>query len=325
MDKTAIVSGISGMDGSHLCDQLLEEGYKVYGLLHRTSKPDLGCSAHLEGAENFEVVEGDLLDLSCLMRLCKLSRADLFFNMASMSHVGASFEQPIYTAQVTGLGVLNCLEAIRLSGIHTKFLQASTSELYGGLTGKPANEESKFHPRSPYGCAKLYGYWITINYREAYKIFACNSICFNHEGPRRHHTFVTRKITKAVANIVAGKQDKLYLGNLEARRDWGWAADFTRGMILMLTRSPVPTDYVLATGETHSVRDFCDAAFKHVGLDYLDYVEIDPAFYRPAEVDVLIGDYSKINKELSWKPTITFEHLVQLMVDYDLKELEENK
>lgn len=326
MNKTAIVMGLRGQDGSYLAEQLLDEGYKVYGVIRRASHGlDLGCSAHLEDNKDLEVIEGDLLDGTGLIRLCKQARPDLFFQMAAQSHVGSSFDQPIYTMQVNSIGTLNCLEAIRLSGIHTRFLHAATSELFGGMSDQPANEEALFYPRSPYGVSKLAAFWITVNYREAYKIFACNSICFNHESSRRGPNFVTRKITKAVANIVAGKQDKLYLGNLEARRDWGFAGDFTEGMILMLTKAPTPTDYVLATGETHSVRDFCDAAFKYVGLDYLDYVEIDPAFYRPAEVDVLIGDYSKINKELGWKPTITFEGLVQLMVDHDLQELGETK
>lgn len=679
MNKTAVITGLRGQDGSYLAEQLLDEGYKVYGMIRRASHGlDLGCLAHLEGSKDLEVVEGDLLDGSGLIRLCKQARPDLFFQLAAQSHVGSSFGQPIYTMQVNSIGTLNCLEAIRLSGIHTRFLHAATSELFGGMSDKPANEEALFHPRSPYGVSKLAAFWITVNYREAYKIFACNSIAFNHEclftdtpvflkypsgeinidyvcnlvpnranvsndnnyltkdycednikiwdgenwvllravsrrklstlqledqrktisntrngsiittpnhnlytatndkvqpkqcklgthllhgeypliepskiitreyacllgmlasdgyisedgkqirlinndadikrqfqrlvsasfcnssykftdgvsgfggrssyvdvnglggingsvlrdllydkktkhkkvpmlvlnagsniqeaflegyykgdglkkdkcvyrfksfktsspllaqgvlylihrfsnqtfnintflqnnriyhqvnlhsdinpnnfgkhlkknpielkkmfnidnldpqhvydietssgkfmagignliianSPRRGPNFVTRKITKAVANIVAGKQDKLYLGNLEARRDWGFAEDFTRGMILMLTRSPTPQDYVLATGITHSVRDFCDAAFKYVGLDYLDFVEVDPAFYRPAEVDVLIGDYSKINKELGWKPTVTFERLVQLMVDHDLQELGETK
>lgn len=319
--KTAIVTGITGMDGSHLCDQLIEKGFKVYGIYHRSSAPDMVNIGHLVNHPQLEIVEGDLLDLGCLTRICKQARADYFFNMAAMSHVGMSFDQPNLTAQVTGIGVLNCLEAIRLSGIHTRFLQASTSEMFGGLTGQAANEETPFHPRSPYGCAKLYGYWITINYRESYKMFACNSICFNHEGPRRHHTFVTRKITKAVARIKAGLQDTLYLGNLEAKRDWGFAPDFTQGMIKILG-AETPEDYVLATGETHTVREFCDAAFSYVGLDYNDYVQIDPKFYRPAEVNVLIGDYGKIEKNLGWKPTTTFTKLVGIMVQHDLGLLE---
>jgi len=319
MTKTAVVTGLRGQDASFLTEQLIEQGYQVFGLIRRASQGlDLGCSKHLEGNSHLEVVEGDILDTACLTRLCTLAKPDLFFNLASQSHVGSSFEQPQYTSQVTGLGVLNCLEAIRLSGIHTRFLQASTSELFGGMTEKVCNENSAFHPRSPYGVSKLYGYWITVNYRESYKIFAVNSICFNHTSPRRGSNFVTRKITQGIANIWAGKQKKLYLGNLDAKRDWGWAPDFTRGMILMLTKSPEPKDYVLATGETHSVREFCQLAFNHIGFNWEDFVSIDPRFYRPAEVDTLIGDHSAIKRDLGWQPSITFEELVYKMVDYDL-------
>lgn len=241
--------------------------------------------------------------------------------MASQSHVHTSFEEPVHTAQVTGIGVLNCLEAVRLSGIHTRFVQASTSETFGGMDELLCDENTQFHPRSPYGCAKLYGYWITINYREAYKMFACNSICFNHESERRGSNFVTRKITMAVARIAKGLQDKVYLGNLEAKRDWGYAPDFTRGMILML-EAPAPDDYVLATGQTHTVREFCRLAFAHVGLNYQDYVEIDPRFFRPAEVDVLIGNSAKAQSRLGWSPQVGFSELVQKMVDHDVSLLE---
>lgn len=234
------------------------------------------------------------------------------------SHVGTSFSQPVYTAQCTGLGVLNCLEAIRETRYYTKFYQASSSELFGGRLGEVAyNEQSAFYPRSPYGVAKLFGHWITINYRESYKLFACTGILHNHESERRGPNFVTRKISLAVANIKAGKQDKLYLGNLEAKRDWGYAADFTRGMWMMLQHH-TPDDYVLATGETHSVREFCDLAFSHVDLDYRDYVVVDPQFYRPCEVDILVGDYSKAKQELGWEPQTTFPELVKQMVDHDL-------
>lgn len=317
-DKSCIVTGLRGQDGSYLADLLLDKGYKVYGLIRRSSQGlDLGCASHLENEPNLEVVEGDILDLPGLLRLCKLAKPDLFFNMAAMSHVGSSFEQPVYTAQVTGVGVLNCLEAVRLSGIHTRFLQASTSELFGGISSQSSNEETPFHPRSPYGCAKLYGYWITINYREAYKMFTVNSICYNHESHRRGPNFVTRKISLAAAKIKLGMQDKLYLGNLDAKRDWGHAKDFCIGMIMMLEDAKQPEDYVLATGEAHSVREFCEAAFSKLGLKWEDYVEIDPQFYRPAEVHTLVGDYSKIKRELGWGPTTTFRGLVEEMVMQD--------
>ena len=322
MKKTAVVTGITGQDGSYLTELLLEKDYKVYGLKRRTSSNSLGCSAHLEGAQDLEVVEGDLLDLPSLQNLCKLARPDEFYNLAAQSHVGSSFKQPIYTLQTTGLGVLNCLEAIRDSGIYTRFYQASTSELFGGQTGETrTNEDAPFHPRSPYGCAKLFGFWITINYREAFKMFACNGILFNHESPRRGSNFVTRKITLGVANIMAGHQEKLYLGNLDAKRDWGHARDFVRGMWLMLNHTE-PSDYVLATGETHSIREFCTLAFSHAGLgDYQKYVEIDPRFYRPTEVDVLLGDWSKAYEELCWEPSTSFEQLVKEMVNADTQAL----
>lgn len=317
--KSAICTGISGMDGSILADLLLEKGYKIYGLVRRNSRGEEYNNAnHL--ADKIEIVEGDLTDLSGLVSLCNKVRPDFFYNMAAQSHVKTSFEQPVYTAQVDAIGVLNCLEAIRQSGIHTRFLQASTSEMYGGLINDFANETSPFHPRSPYGCAKLYGYWITVNYRESYKMFACNTICFNHEHYRRSDTFVTKKITKAVANIKAGKQDKLFLGNLEAKRDWGWAEDFCKGIILIL-ESNEADDYVLATGETHTVREFCEVCFNHVGLDYRDYVVIDPKFYRPAEVDILIGDYSKIKNKLGWEPTTKFKDLAIKMLEYDIQNI----
>lgn len=477
--RVAFISGITGQDGSILANQLLGKGYKVYGMMRRSSSNSLGCSTHLQDIPGFEVVEGDLLDLTSLLSLVKKTRPDYFYNMGAMSHVGTSFDQPILTAQVTGIGVLNCLEAIRQSGIFTRFLTASTSEMYGGISSEPANELTPFHPRSPYGCAKLFGYWITVNYRESYKMFACNTICFNHEEPgKRGPNFVTRKISLGVAAIKNGDQDKLFLGNLKAKRDWGTARDFCfpkgtkvlvknpensyhqigsrsiedikigdevlsfdtkrsvkvfdkvidnqsrysdnlykisfsnkneiittfdhpiavtkqgeivwtkaselqkgdkvlqynhfstnakienftfnpnteiiqvvsvekqsvgqdvfnlttekyhnyfaygilvhncKGMSLVI-ESAYPDDYVLATGETHTVEEFCKLAFEHAGLgDYKQYVETDPRFYRPAEVDVLIGDYSKINKALGWRPETKFEDLVKCMVDWDLQ------
>jgi len=320
--KTAIVTGLTGMDGSIITDQLLDKGYKVYGLIRRSSRGlDLGNAAHLEGHHNLEVVEGDLLDLPSLMKLCKLAKADMFFSLAAQSHVGSSFDQPIYTFDCTGKGPLHCLEAIRQSGIHTRFLQASTSELYGGVSPEPADEYTPFHPRSPYGVAKLAAYWATVHYREAYKMFACNSICFNHEHFRRGPNFVTRKIAIAVARIAKGLQDTLYLGNLDAKRDWGWAPDFCQGMVSIL-ESNKADDYVLATGETHSVREFCEIAFSEVNLDYQDHVKVDLNFYRKAEVDVLVGDYSKIHKRLGWHPSLYFKDIVKEMVKHELSLLD---
>ncbi len=318
MNKTAVITGVTGQDGSYLAELLLEKDYKVYGMKRRTSSGELNNSEHLE--DKIEIVEGELDDLASITKLCKLAKPNEFYNLAGQSHVGYSFKAPVYTGQVTGLGVVNCLEAIRESGFHTRFYQASTSELFGGQNGETfANEDTPFHPRSPYGVAKLYGHWATINYREAYKMFACCGILFNHESPRRGINFVTRKITDAVAKIKLGKQDKLALGNLDAKRDWGHAEDYVRGMWLML-QSGEPKDYVLATGETHSIREFCDAAFTYADLgDYKDYVVVDPRFYRPAEVDVLLGDSSKATKELGWTKKYSFNQLVKDMVDNDLK------
>jgi GDPmannose 4,6-dehydratase len=320
--KTAIITGLSGQDGSLLAEQRIAKGYKVFGMIRRTSRGlDLGCAHYIGPNSRLEVVEGDLLDLPSLQHLCKLAKPDLFFHTAAQSHVWTSFNQPSFTMQANAIGTLNCLEAIRYSGFHTRFLNCATSEMFGGVSNTPANEETMFYPRSPYGVSKLASFWMTKNYRESYKMFACNSICFNHEEPgRRGPNFVTRKISIATAKIKLGLQDKLYIGNLDAKRDWGRARDFTQGMITMLEAAKAD-DYVLATGETHSVREFCDLAFSHVGLDYKKYVEVDPQFYRPAEVNVLIGDYSKINKELGWAPTTKFEKLVQLMVDDDLNNL----
>jgi GDPmannose 4,6-dehydratase len=327
MKRVAVITGLTGMDGSHLADFLLDKNYRVFGLKRRSSQSGLGCASHLEGNPDVEIVEGDLADLSSIQRLCNSARPDEFYNLASQSHVKTSFEQPIYTLEATGQGVINCLEAIRQSGLHTRFYQASSSEMFGGSAqagadDEPpfANEESLFHPRSPYACAKLYGYWVVRTYRESYKMFACNGILFNHEGPRRSHAFVTRKITLGVARIVAGLQSSIGLGNLEARRDWGYAPDYVRGMWLMLNHHH-PDDFVLATGEQHSIREFCDAAFGYAGLGpYQDYVKVDPRFYRPAEVHTLLGDATKAKTVLGWEPEVTFEELVRRMVDHDVAE-----
>jgi GDPmannose 4,6-dehydratase len=321
MIKIAIVSGVTGQDGSYLCDILIERGYKVYGFTRRSARSDIyGNVKHLVGNPNFELVEGDIQDIACIERLCRLVKPSVLFNMCAQSHVATSFEQPIYTCQVTGMGVLNCLEAIRNSGIHTKFLTASSSEMYGGISPEPSNEQTPFVAKSPYAAAKLFGHYITQVYRSTYNMFACTTICFNHEGPRRHESFVSRKITKAVANILYGKQDALYLGNLDAKRDWGYAKDYCEGMVDILTKTADPSDYVLSTGETHSVREFCEIAFNYAGLDYRDYVKVDPKFYRPCEVNVLLGDYSKINRVLGWEPKVKFKELVEIMVKHDLEQ-----
>jgi len=324
MQPISIVTGASGQDGSILSEQLLERGHKVFGVFRRlSSSPNLGCAEGLDSNPNFRVVEGDITDLSFLTRLCKSTRPDYLYGLASQSHVGTSFEEPLHTAQVTGLGVLNALEAIRNSGIHTRFYNAATSELFGGVAPPDGsvsyNEASPFYPRSPYAVAKLFGYWITVNYRESYKMFAANGLAFNHEGTKRGPNFVTRKITLAVARIKAGLQDKVKLGNLDAMRDWGYAPDFTTAYQLIL-EAPHPDDFVIATGETHSVREFCQLAFEMAGLgDYQRYVEIDPALYRPAEVAVLKGDYSKIERVLGWRPETKFKELVGIMVESDCK------
>lgn len=320
MQRTAIVTGVTGQDGSYLTELLLEKDYKVYGLKRRTSSSSLGSVSHLEKEKDLVIVEGDLDDLPSLQSLCNTAKANEFYNLASQSHVGTSFKQPVYTAHVTGIGVLNCLEAIRNSGLHTKFYQASTSELFGGQYGNNfMTETTPFHPRSPYGVAKCFGYWMTVNYREAYKMFACNGLLFNHESPRRGANFVTRKITLGIADIKNGTKEKIYLGNLDSKRDWGHAKDYVKGMYLMMNAS-TPSDYILATGKAHSIREFLDIAFTHAGLDsYEKYVEINPEFYRPAEVDILLGDASKAKKELGWKHDHTFNQLVEDMVDHDLK------
>lgn len=339
--KKAIITGITGQDGSYLAELLLSKGYEVHGIIRRASTFNTKRIDHLYQDPHNENVRlflhyGDLTDSSNLNRLIEKIEPDEIYNLAAQSHVKVSFEVPEYTAEVVGLGTLRLLDAIKEVGVKTKFYQASTSELFGGLKETaPQNEKTPFYPRSPYAAAKLYGYWITVNYREAYDIFACNGILFNHESPRRGETFVTRKITMAVANIVKGKQEKLYLGNLNAKRDWGYAGDYVEAMWLMLQQDK-PDDYVIATGETHSVREFCEKAFECVGIDIewvgsgieekgLDsktgrvLVEIDPRYFRPTEVDLLIGDASKAKEKLHWQPKVTFDELVKMMVDSDLK------
>ncbi len=323
--KKALITGITGQDGSYLSELLLDKGYEVHGLVRRVSVSTYERLLHLinrEGQDKLPLYlhDSDLGSTGSLINVVKDVQPDEIYNLASQSNVGTSFKVPEYTANVTGMGTLRLLEAVRHNGLKTKFYQASTSELYGKIRETPQTEETPFHPRSPYAVAKLYSYWIIINYRESYNMFACNGILFNHESPRRGEDFVTRKITKAVARIKNGLQKKLYLGNLDAKRDWGHAREYVEGMWLMLQQDE-PDDFVLATGEIHSVREFLEHAFGHVGLNYQDYVEIDPKLYRPAEVDLLIGSPEKAKKKLGWIPKITFKDLVVEMVEADMKEV----
>lgn len=325
--KTALITGINGMDGSHLADFLLEKGYEVFGVERRSSTKNRTNTAHLENHNHFHFITADLTDQNSLYRALKKSNPDEVYNLAAQSFVGASWDIPIQTSLVNGLGVANFLEAIREYEQDTKrkvkFYQASTSEMFGKNGGGYANEETPFYPRSPYGVAKLYAYWMVKNYRESHGLFACSGILFNHESERRGIEFVTRKITDAVARIKLGLQDTISLGNIEAKRDWGYAPDYVEGMWLMLQQDE-PDDYVLATEENHSIKDFLKIAFDEVGIDNWDeYIVIDPRFYRPAEVDVLIGDSSKAKDKLGWKCRTSFEELVRLMVRNDLKLLGE--
>ena len=317
--KTALITGVNGMDGSHLADLLLEKGYEVYGMERRTSSPNRTNTSHLEGKITF--LHGDLTDQNSLVRCLKESNPDEVYNLGAMSFVGESWNTPEQTGDVNGMGVLRMLEAIREYGKEVKFYQASTSEMFGRMVENPAKESTPFYPRSPYGVAKLYGHWITKNYRESYDMFACSGILFNHESERRGIEFVTRKITDGVAKIHLGLQDKIILGNLDSYRDWGYSPDYCEAMWLMLQQD-TPDDYVIATGETHSIREFLDVAFKHIGITEWDkYVGQDPRFMRPAEVDVLRGDSSKALSELGWKPKTSFRQLVEKMVKNDIKRL----
>lgn len=320
--KKALITGITGQDGSYLAELLLEKGYEVHGIIRRSSSFNTGRIEHLY--QDFHVNDarvflhyGDLADSSALSRLLEKIQPDEIYNLAAQSHVRVSFDIPEYTADVVALGTIRILDAIKETEIKTKFYQASTSELYGKVVETPQTEKTPFYPRSPYACAKLYSYWITINYRESYDMYACNGILFNHESPRRGETFVTKKITHAIARILKKEQDKLYLGNLDAKRDWGYAKDYVEAMWLMLQQDKAE-DYVIATGETHSVREFLDEAFGLVGLDWKKYVEIDPRYYRPAEVDLLLGNPAKAKEKLGWKPKTTFKELVKIMLEYDL-------
>ena len=320
--KKALITGITGQDGSYLAELLLEKGYEVHGIIRRSSSFNTGRIEHLyqdfhESDARVFLHYGDLSDSSALSRLLEKVQPDEIYNLAAQSHVRVSFDIPEYTADVVGLGTIRILDAIKETKIKTRFYQASTSELYGKVVETPQTEKTPFYPRSPYACAKLYSYWITVNYRESYDMYACNGILFNHESPRRGETFVTKKITHAIARILKKEQDKLYLGNLDAKRDWGYAKDYVEAMWLMLQQEKAE-DYVIATGETHSVREFLDEAFGLVGLDWKKYVEIDPRYYRPAEVDLLLGNPAKAKEKLGWKPKTTFKELVKIMLEYDL-------
>jgi GDPmannose 4,6-dehydratase len=321
--RKAFITGITGQDGSYLAEILLEKGYDVYGMVRRSSSFNTARVDHIFG--DIELVFGDLADGSVLNQLMRTIKPDEVYNLGAQSHVRVSFDIPEYTADVDALGTLRLLDAIREEGVDCRFYQASSSEMFGEVAEVPQTEETKFHPRSPYGVAKVFGYWITRNYREAYGMYAVNGILFNHESPRRGPTFVTRKITRAVGAILRGEQDDLKLGNLDAKRDWGYARDYMEGAWRML-QADEADDYVLATNETHTVQEFLEEAFGYVDLSWRDYVKIDPRYFRPAEVDLLIGDYSKAKEKLGWEPTVRFQELVRMMVDGDREReaIEEN-
>ena len=318
MTKSAIITGITGQDGSYLAELLLDKGYDVYGLVRRLSTPNITRIEHI--ISEIELVEGDLTDQSSLDYAMRRVKPDEVYNLAAQSFVGTSWTQPVLTGDVTGLGVIRVLESVRNNCPDSRVYQASSSEMFGKVIETPQNENTPFYPRSPYGFAKVYGYWACINYRESYGMHVSNGILFNHESPRRGIEFVTRKITDAVARIKLGMIDELRLGNLDAKRDWGYAGDYVEAMWLMLQQEE-PDDYVIATGETHSVREFVEQAFESVGLDWEKYVVIDPKFVRPAEVELLLGDASKAKRILGWEPKVKFEELVSMMVKADIEKL----
>ncbi|GMV90855.1 MAG: GDP-mannose 4,6-dehydratase [Candidatus Hydrogenedentota bacterium] len=321
--KKALITGITGQDGSYLAELLLEKGYEVHGLIRRSSSFNTARIDHIyqdphQSGTRLFLHFGDLADDAGLVSVVGGIQPDEVYHLGAQSHVRVSFDAPVFTSDVTGVGTIRLLEAIRKVAPKARFYQASSSEMYGKAREVPQSEETPFYPRSPYGAAKVFSYWVTVNYREAYDMFACNGILFNHESPRRGGTFVTRKITRAAARIKLGLQDKIYLGNLDAKRDWGYAKDYVEAMWLMLQHDK-PDDFVIATGETHTVREFLDVVFSHLDMDYKKYVEIDPRYFRPTEVDVLVGDASKAHKELGWEPKVTFEELARLMTDADLR------
>jgi GDPmannose 4,6-dehydratase len=327
--KKALITGITGQDGSYLADLLLAKGYEVHGIIRRASTfntariDHLYQDPHVNGVRLF-LHYGDLSDAVNLTKLLYELQPDEVYNLGAQSHVRVSFDIPEYTADVTGVGTIRILEAIRESGVKPRFYQASSSEMFGKVQEVPQTETTPFWPRSPYGCAKMFGYWATVNYREGYGLFASNGILFNHESPRRGETFVTRKISRAVAAIKLGMQKDIYLGNMDAKRDWGYAPEYVEGMWRML-QAETPDDFVLATNETHTVKEFVQVAFGHVGLDWQDYVKYDARYERPAEVDLLIGDPAKAKEQLGWEPKVRFEELVHIMVDADLEMLEGNR
>ena len=323
MVKKALITGITGQDGSYLSEFLLEKSYEVHGVIRRSSSFNTGRINHLytdphELRAWLRLYYGDLTDGARLRELLAQIKPDEVYHIGAQSHVRVSFDEPVYTAQVDAVGTVRLLEAVRDTGLKVRFYQASSSEMFGQAAEVPQKETTPFHPRSPYACAKVYSYYQTINYRESYNMFCCNGMLFNHESPRRGETFVTRKITRAATRIKEGLQEKLYLGNLDARRDWGFAGDYVEAMWLMLQQDR-PDDYVIATGQMHSVREFLELAFDRVKLDYRKYVEIDPRYCRPAEVDVLCGDASKARRVLGWEPKVGFEELVAMMIDADLE------
>ncbi|MEI7688554.1 MAG: GDP-mannose 4,6-dehydratase [Planctomycetota bacterium] len=317
---TALITGITGQDGSHLAELLLSKGYKVHGMVRRTSSDSNHRIEHI--LDKVQLHQGDLLDSASLLGIVEKTQPDEVYNLAAMSFVPVSWQQPVLTAEYTGVGVTRVLEAIRQAKPDAKFYQASSSEMYGKVHETPQRETTVFHPRSPYGVAKAYGHYITVNYRESYNMFACAGILFNHEGPRRGREFVTRKISHGVAMIKMGLDKELRLGNLQAKRDWGFAGDYVRAMWLMLQQA-APDDFVVGTGETHTVQEFCEIAFDQVGLNWEKFVVVDPAFYRPAEVDLLLSDPTKAKTELGWEPEVSFEGLVRMMVDEDVRILKQ--
>jgi GDPmannose 4,6-dehydratase len=319
---TALITGITGQDGSYLAEFLLSKGYRVVGMVRRSSTINYDRIRHIQN--DVDIVQGDLLDQMSIVDILQEYQPDEIYNLAAQSFVPTSWKQPVLTGEFTALGVTRMLDAIRLNDPHTRFYQASSSEMFGKVQEVPQTERTPFYPRSPYGVAKVYGHWITVNYRESYNLFACSGILFNHESPRRGLEFVTHKVTHAVAKIKLGLAKEVRLGNLDARRDWGFAGDYVKAMWLMLQQAQ-PDDYVIATGETHSVRELCEVAFSHLDLNYHDYVVQDPKFYRPAEVDLLIGNPEKAGRVLGWEPSVTFDELTRMMVEADMEALKSGR